>query len=99
MHESKAFKLTKAQRRLKKNDQLLNLMFSFFHFPHSNVLDSNYHKQKWRVLFFTRTQNIGPCAGVCPCNRMDQIDKTAHSLIKFNFLGKTQKNPKYQFTQ
>ena len=66
-------------------------MFSFFHFPRSNVVDSNYHKQKWRVLCFTRTQNIGPCAGVCACNCMDQMDKTAYSLIKFNFLRKPRK--------
>ena len=43
---------------LKKNDQLLNLVFLFFYLLRSNVIDNKYHKQKWRVLFFTRIKIV-----------------------------------------
>ena len=55
IYGSTTFKLTKGLQSLEKNDQLFNLMFcSFFHFLCFNVPDSKCHKQKWRVLFFTR---------------------------------------------
>ena len=58
--------VTKGQQRLKKNDQLFNLMFLFFYFVHSNVADSKCHKQKWRTLFFTRIRLV---ARVLACAR------------------------------
>ena len=51
---------------LKKNDQLLNLVFLFFHLLRSNVIDNKCHKQKWRVLFFTRIKIV---ARVSACVR------------------------------
>ena len=39
-------KRKKGKERLKKNNQLLNLIFlSFFHFLHSDILDNKSHKQ------------------------------------------------------
>ena len=58
IHGSTTFKLMKCSQRLKKNDQLLNLMFLFFHFLCSNVPDKKCHKQKWCVLFFTRIKLV-----------------------------------------
>ena len=40
--------------------------WSFFHFLHSNVPDKKCHKQKWRVLFFTRIKLV---ASVLVCAR------------------------------
>ena len=36
----------------------------FFHFPHSNVPNNKCHKQKWRVLFFTRIRLVA-CVLAC----------------------------------
>ena len=63
-HGSKTFKLTKGQQRLKRNNQLLNLMFLFFHFLCSNVPDNKCHKQKQHVLFFTCFKLVA-CVLVC----------------------------------
>ena len=54
IHGSTTFKLTKGQQGLKKNNQILNLVFcSSFYFLRSNVPDKKFHKQKWYLLFFT----------------------------------------------
>ena len=53
IHGNTTFKLTKGQQRLKENDQVFSFS-SFFCFLCSNVPDNKCHKQKWRVLFFTR---------------------------------------------
>ena len=57
---STTFKLTKGSQRLKKNDQLLNLIFcSFFHFLCSNFPDNKCHKQKLCVLFSACIKLVG----------------------------------------
>ena len=66
-HGSTAFKLTKGWQRFNKNDRLLNLMFFFFHFLRFNVPDNKCHKQKWRMLFFTRIKLV---AQVLACARV-----------------------------
>ena len=34
------------------------MFLTFFHFLHSNTQDNKYHKQKWRMLFFTRVKLV-----------------------------------------
>ena len=63
VHGSATFKLAKGYQRLKKNDQLLNLIFLiyfffFFYFLHSNVWDNKCHKQKWCMLFCTHIKLV-----------------------------------------
>ena len=49
----------KRLRRVKKNNQLLNLMFLFFlSFFHFNVSDNKCHKHKRHMLFFTRIKLV-----------------------------------------
>ena len=71
IHGSTTFKLMKGKQRLKKNDQLINLMFfPFFLFLHFNVPDNvpdKCHKQKWHMLFLPAFSS-GACTGVCPCD-------------------------------
>ena len=79
---STTFKPRKGSERLKKNDQLLNLMFCcFFHFLRSNVPENKFHKHKLRVLLFTRIKLVA-CVLARACDRTDQMEKTA---IRNNF--------------
>ena len=79
---STTFKPRKGSERLKKNDQLLNLMFCcFFHFLRSNVPENKFHKHKLRVLLFTRIKSVA-CVLAHACDRTHQMEKTA---IRNNF--------------
>ena len=89
IHTSKTFKLMKGQQRLKKNNQLLNLIFLFFNFLLFDVSDSMCHKQKWCMLFSTRIKLVA-CVLACVCDRMLQMENTA--------LRKTSKLVKKIFT-
>ena len=79
---STTFKPRKGSERLKKNDQLLNLMFcSFFHFLRSNVSENKFHKHKLCVLQFTRIKLVARVLARA-CVRTHQMEKTA---IRNNF--------------
>ena len=60
----------RADKRLTKVRKVINYQIwyflSFFHFLHSYVPDNKCHKQKWRVLFFTRIKLV---ASVLACAR------------------------------
>ena len=83
IHRSTKFKPTKVYQRFKK---IINysiwFFWSFFHFLHSNVPDIKCHKQKWRVLFFTRTK---PVACVLACARAIARIKRKRLVMKQEF--------------
>ena len=53
---STKFKLTKGYERLKKSHELVNLMFLFFHFPHSSVPDNKCQK-RGGTCYFSHASN------------------------------------------
>ena len=52
IHGSTTFKLTKGLQTLKKNDQLLNLVFLFFHFLRPNFPDNKCQTEVARAFFY-----------------------------------------------
>ena len=68
---------------LKKNHKLLNLMILFFHFLWPNVPDSVINKVARAIFYMHQTSDV--CAGLCACNCMHQMVKTARSCTQKSF--------------
>lgn len=69
-------------KRLKKKDQLFNLMFLMFHFLYSSVPNNKCHKPKWHVAVFTCIKLVVcmlVCLCVCVCDDMHQMEQKANS--------------------
>ena len=73
IHGITTFKLIKNWQRLKKNDQLLNLMFLFFQFFIHISPYNKCHKQKWCVLFFTCIRLMVCMLAYVQCNGCNNI--------------------------
>ena len=76
IHVSTTFELTKGEQGLKKNNQLLNLMFLFFLLFYSfQCTKQKVSKTEVVRAIFYMHQTSRRYAGECRCNDMHQIEK------------------------